>query len=345
MSVEQGRVLFEALYEDLDQSCGGCHTRSGTSNTPFLGAEDASLDEVYAAVTSWPDVVVRQPSTRSVLITWPRQGHFNGPTPEPLEARLVEWLEEEAEVIADSPEGKPFIPPFRPILDELNAVYLDDFGPEFEGMSITFIAREIGPTTLSLTQLEVFSNVSWALAFEHPLFTVYPAGSLEGQPDPGDSFSNVTQEVFAGQSAELGPGELILTNWVQDGKLSIAFESIDVFEGGDGGGVDGCAALPVFEQEAAPLLDANCATATCHGGDTSAGNALDMRDLGSDPASACSQLLNRVLLTNPAGSQIFLNTDPQGGAGHPFKFQQDLARFVAFRDGVTIWIEAERDSP
>ena len=44
---------------------------------------------------------------------------------------------------------------------------------------------------------------------------------------------------------------------------------------------------------------------------------------------------------NPAQSQIFITTDPNGNASHPFKFGGNVNAFNAFRSAVSIWIQAE----
>ena len=66
-----------------------------------------------------------------------------------------------------------------------------------------------------------------------------------------------------------------------------------------------------------------------------------MRDLDDDPGAACVQIRNRVDLGDPASSQIFIVTDPNGGAGHPFKFQNNVNNWMNFRTQVTAWINAE----
>ncbi len=349
--VNAGKLLFDDLFEDLEQSCGGCHKQGGSSNTPFLGPEASTLDEVYESITSWPDVVVRNPDTKSVLITWPGSGaHTAGPTSKPLETRILAWLNEEAKSVAETPNDVPTIEPFKPIVPGFNAVYLGELGPEFAGMAVTFQATALTDNSLSLDNIEVHTTATKGISFEHPLFTVYPAASVDGIPDPVDSFSNVSQEVEPGTAEPLGPGSVILTNWETGGKLSIAFESVSVIDplggtGGAGGGNAGgpCSAVTSFENNAAPALQQSCAN--CHGGNNgTATNAVDMSDLNNDPSAACGQILNRVNLNNPNQSQIFLNTDPSGNAGHPFDFGGNQGAFDNFRQAVTTWINAESNN-
>jgi len=349
--VNAAKLLFDELADDLVQECGGCHYQSGESNTPFLGADDSAMDEVYDSVTSWPDVVVRNPDTKSVLITWPGSGaHSGGGISPSLEARLLAWLNEEAKAVAETPSDVPTIEPFKPIVPGFNAVYLGELGPDFAGMAVTFLATELTDMSLSLDNIEVYTTAEKGIAFEHPLFTVYPASSPDGVPDPVDSFSNVSQEIEPGAKASLGPGSVILTNWETGGKLSIAFSTVSVIDpngggGGAGGGAAGpCGALMDFEDDAVPALQQSCAN-QCHGGNnTTATNAVDMSALQSDSGAACGQILNRVNLNNPNQSQIFLNTDPSGGAGHPFQFGGNQNAFNNFRQAVTTWINAESNN-
>ena len=338
----QGEEMFRALQADFVAECASCHKKGGIADTPFLGDPDGNNPDPYDAVTSWPGIIVKD-AANSVLLSWPASGvHSNGPISSALEAKLVEWLEEESKGVA-AVEGAPVIPPFKPFVPGFYAVYLDPLGSEFAGMAITFQAEELTDKSLSLSTIQVHPTAKLGLELEHPLFTVYPAGLPDGDPDPVDSFSNVAQSVEPGTVAPLGPGAVILTNWVVGGKLSIAFETITIIDpmggGGGGGGGGACSALPEFVANAAPAL-APCDN--CHGGQNGAAtNAVDMTDLGSDDDAACGQIKNRINLTNPAQSQLFITTDPSGNATHPFKFGGNQANFNQFVQNVTQWINAE----
>lgn len=342
--VNVGEEMFRELEEELLSNCGACHELGGSADTPFLGARDDGEDP-YIAITSWPGIVVEKADT-SVLLTWPRVGqHTGGPTNPQLEAKLDAWLQEEAKSVAEIEGEVLIIPPFRPIIPGFNAVYLDALGTAYAGMAVTFLAEELTGSSLSLTSMQIHPTIKKGISVEHPLFTVYPAGSDEGNPDPVDSFSNVTQDVEPGSSQELGPGTLVLTNWVSGGKLSIAFEAVSSIDplgmGGAGGGgpVGPCSALQSFIDNASGPLG-NCTG--CHGGtNQTATNAVDMSALGTDPDATCGQILNRVDVGNPAASQLFLTTDPNGNAGHPFKFGGDVGNFNTFVSAVSVWIQQE----
>lgn len=344
-AVNAGEEMFRALEDDFVTACGSCHKVGGSADTPFLGDPETGDPDPYEAATSWPGVIVKE-ETSSILITWPESGaHQGGPNDAGLEAKLIAWLAEEAKAVAAVDQGDPVIPPFKPIVPGFNAVYLDALGPEFLGMAVTFQAEELTDMSLSLSSIQVHPTGQMGLELDHPLFTVYPTGSTEGDPDPVDSFSNVSQSVEPGTVAPLGPGSVVLTNWSSGAKLSLAFSSITTIDpmamGGGGMGMGGpCMALTDFSDSAGPALENSCTN--CHGGNNQAAtNAVDMTDLGSDDSAACGQILNRVDLANPAQSQLFVVTDPSGNASHPFKFGGSNANHDNFVQAVSQWIEAE----
>ncbi len=341
--VNPGEELFRALEDDLLSACGACHELGGSADTPFLGARDDGEDP-YGAITSWPGIIVAK-AENSVLLNWPRVGqHTGGPTSPALEAKLEAWLDVEAKALPELGDSL-VIPPFRPIVPGFNAVYLDALGDAYAGMALTFVADELTDRALSLTSMQIQPTLQKGISVEHPLFTVYPPSSDEGSPDPVDSFSNVTQDVEPGVASELGPGTLVLTNWLPGGKLSIAFAAVSPIDplgmgGAGGGGPTGpCNALSSFVDNAAGPLG-NCTT--CHGGgNATATNAVDMSSLGTAPEETCGQVLNRVNLGNPGASQLFLTTDPNGNASHPFKFGGNVGNFNTFVSAVSLWIQDE----
>lgn len=344
---DKAKALFEAMEADLMDACGGCHDAGGFADTPFL------KEPRYESITSWPGIIKKDP-TQSILVTHAITGDGHGGTnldsaalKDTLLPKVQEWLAEESKAIADIPEeekGKS-VEPFAPILG-FNAVYLTDIDKVFTGMAITFTANELTPSSLELTNVEVHTTAKLGIHLVHPLFSVYPKGG-QPDPDPADSFSNVDQYIDYGQSAPLGPGTLILTNWLADGKLSLSFENIEPYStmvgdgGTDGGLMGGCNDLDAFGTNAKgqfqPCLQ-------CHGGgDSQANAAVDMSGLvnDADVPNACAQIRNRVNVDNPAQSQIFITTDPGGAAAHPFKFGQNQATWNGFKDAVSVWIAAE----
>ena len=78
------------------------------------------------------------------------------------------------------------------------------------------------------------------------------------------------------------------------------------------------------------------------GGNGQASAALDMSELANDAAKACAQVKNRVNPADPPASQIFITTNPNGNAAHPYKFGGIADTFNNFRSGLSIWIAAEQ---
>jgi len=342
---EKARELFSALEQDLLKACGACHDIGGTANTPFLKGPDR-----YATIVSWPGIVVKN-AAESKLLTYPITGgqHLgvnidSGDNKTTLLPKVKAWLEEEAKGIVLNQEASagPLIEPFSPILG-FNAIYLSPLGKDFEGMAVTFSANALDATTLELDDIEVHPTAKFGVHLVHPLFTVYPKGR-EPESDPVDSFSNVDQVFEAGQTGALGPGTVILTNWSTDAKLSLAFETIEKIDAqvdDAGTPTGGCKAIDSFNANAAPRLKQNCTS--CHGGGNgSATNAVDMRNMDSDPEAACAQVKNRVNPNDPPASQLFVTTNPNGGAAHPFKFNGNAGAFDTFRTSVSMWIAAEK---
>lgn len=343
-----GEAMFRALEADFFEACGGCHDAGGIANTPFLAGPDR-----YQTAMSWPGVVTKPASQSSLLTHAVKGGGHSGanldseslaPT---LLPAVTDWLEEEARGIVDAPvDSGPRVAPLAPIMG-FNAVYLDGLGEDFRGMAMTFTASLLTDDALLLTDIQVHPTAKLGVHMVHPLFVVFPKGG-EPDPDPVDSFSNLDQRFDPGVAGSLGPGTMILTNWVDGGKLSVAFETIEVLgdttgSGNGGGGSTGgggCTDVPAFQANASPALGV-CA-GTCHAGQNGqATAAVDMSALGSDAATACAQVKNRVNVDNPAASQLFITTDPGGNAAHPYKFNGNDADFAAFRDQVTAWIAAE----
>lgn len=215
-------------------------------------------------------------------------------------------------------------------------------------MAITFNANELTSTSLELTDVQVHTTAKMGVHLVHPLFSVYPKGG-DPNPDPADSFSNVDQYIDYGKSDTLGPGTLILTNWLTDGKLQISFETIETYStmtgtGGTGGGgpTGGCKDIDSFTTNAKDQFG-QCLQ--CHGGaNGQATSAVDMTGLvnDADVEQACAQIRNRVSPDDPPSSQLFVTTDPGGNAAHPYKFGQNQNAFNGFKNAVSIWIAAEK---
>jgi cytochrome c553 len=341
--VDSGKQLWAGIEAELVTACGACHDAGGIGDAPFLAGPDR-----YKSVLTWPGVVVVDPA-ESLFITYSVSGSgHNGTNLDTVSGDLLgrtkAWLAAEAASITTTPDDSPHVEPFTPILG-FNAVYLTSIDPALNGVAITFTAEELTPTTLKLDGLTVHTTSMTGVHLIHPVFGVYPKGA-PAEADPVDSFAGLDTYFPESTSLSLGSGTLILTNWAPEAKLGLAFETCAPWteNGGDGGGgggiTGGCNDVTSFDDNATPQLQQRCVS--CHGGSNpQATAAVDMSDLATDSAAACAQVKNRVNLTTPANSQVFIVTDPGGNAAHPFKFNGDANAFNDFRNDLTVWIQAE----
>lgn len=344
-SLNPGRDLFAAMEADLMKSCGMCHDVAGLADTPFLAGPDR-----YQSFVSWPAIVTSVPD-QSILLTYSIVGgghsglNLDSPAlKDTLLPKVKAWLAEEAKTATEAPPPiGPYMVPFVPIIG-FNSKYLRALGKEFEGMAITFYADYLTDTTLELTDIQIHPTTKAGVHVVHPLFTMYPVGA-DPIPEPGDSFSNVDQTYAIGKGGQLGPGTFVFPNWQKDARLSIAFEKIEVIlpmvEEAGPGPTGGCKDTQAFIDNARVPLQQRCLG--CHGGGNGqATAALDMSELAADAAKACAQVLNRVNPGDPPSSQIFVTTNPNGNAAHPYKFGGNADTFNTFRSNLSTWIALEK---
>jgi len=317
--VDSGKELWAGIEAEMVSACGTCHDAGGIGDAPFLAGPDR-----YKSVLTWPGVVVVDP-TQSLFVTYAVSGSGHNGTnldtvANDLLGRTKAWLAAEASSITTVPDDSPHVEPFTPILG-FNAVYLTPIDPALTGVAITFTAEELTPSTLKLDGLTVHTTSMTGVHLVHPVFGVYPKGA-PAEADPVDSFAGLDTYFPESSSQSLGTGTLILTNWAPEAKLGLGFETCSPWteNGGDGGGgggiTGGCNDVTAFEDNAAPQLQQRCVS--CHGGNNAqATAAVDMSDLATDSAAACAQVKNRVNLTTPNSSQVFIVTDPGGNAAHP----------------------------
>ncbi|MBK8252661.1 MAG: hypothetical protein IPK82_08335 [Polyangiaceae bacterium] len=339
------REFFEQkVLPGLLKECGACHEIGGPADAGFLGDPDTNSPAPYDAITQYTGIVVKD-AAKSILVVHPNeQSHGGGqapPIPDDLKAIALEWLKMEAENLPDTTGDLVYtVTPFKPILGgALNTIYLDEIDPTLQYASISFNAKELDDSLLQLKNLEVHPVEGQAVHIIHPLFTVYPPKAAP-DPDPVDSFSGVDQ-IFTLDSPDLslGTGELIVTNWVKDAYLGIAFELI-VNEGGGGPAV-GCKDVTKFKNEVVPQMQ-YCAD-TCHGGANAQANAtMDLSGLNADPPdAACAQVRKRITPGDPGNSQILIVTDPTQQAVHLYKFMGNKNKHAAFKTAVSPWILSE----
>lgn len=334
------RAYFESeIQPGLMSECGACHQLQGAADAPFLAAPD-----VYTSITTYPGIVVPTVS-QSILLTRPADpGHGAGNAPDitpALRSKVEAWLDVESALIPDPVQSANVVIPFKPKLDgAFNTIYLGDLGQEYENVSITFNATELGtpPSMLLLENLEVHPIAEMQVHLVHPLFTVYPSDGATPVPDPADSFSLVDEVYSLDGTIQLGTGTMIHTAWAKESYLSIAFEKVELV--GDFFPPIDCKALATFQADVAPALGV-CAT-TCHGGaNAQAAGAMDLSKLATDPAAACKQVRARIKPGNPDGSQILIVTNPLDVSAHLFKFQGSISSFNAFKSTVSPWINEE----
>ena len=351
------REMFEKTVQPgLDKACSACHQSAGIADFLALPDEYASIS-VYKSVTSDRPLLWPVP-TESVLYAYPDSDDHNGThygtDLADLKAAVLAWLTEEAKTLPPIEPGNPdTIVPFKPIVGGLNAIYLDPLGTGFESTAITFIATEMGspPSILSLSKLEVYPAGGVAIRMVHPRFVVFPPDGTEGFPDPADSLSDVDQTFVSQEDPTLSTGELLLTNWVQGGRLGLDFTLGNIeslYLGSDGEIKVPCNDLGAFEAAVLSLGDGGpkyCAD-NCHGGNKAeAKAAMNLSGLTKSPpdyAQACAFMRSRVTPGDVDASQIMNVTDPkQPQVVHMYKFKGNVDDYNAFKTGMTAWIMAE----
>lgn len=343
-----GRSIFESTVLDgMLMECGACHKLGGIADAPFLAAPD-----LYVSITTWPGIVVSNPSF-SVVLTHPASSsHGGGQAPDltpGLRTKIEAWLQYEAENLPQVDAGSmPHIEPFKPFLKgAFNAVYLDPLGDDFANSSITFNAEELPansstPSLLLLSNIQVHPIAGVALHIVHPLFTVYPSGA-GAIPDVADSFSGFDSSFSLDTDPTFGTGTLILAHWAKDARLGIAFEKIEATK--TGGTAATCKNVAKFQAEVVPQLGGMWPCATmCHaGGNIAAQQQMDLSNLAAmPPDDACAQVRARIDTMNPDNSQIFVVTDPTQAAIHLFKFAGNKNNHTSFKTAVTPWILSEQ---
>lgn len=342
-AADRAEELFRVIEPDLLLNCGAAACHGGDSDVNFLAGDDP-----YKTIQSWRGIVVKDWHSSKILVHPTASGGHAGTNidspnlVDTLKPGIEAWLEEEAKtIVGPDPDGGaplgPGIEPVTPVIG-FNALYLGSIDPDFEGMAITFTADELTPNLLQLSDVQIHASSAMGVHVVHPLFVVYPKG-LEADPDTVDSCSNVDQSIDVGQTAILGPGTVVLSNWKPEARLGVVFEKIEKYQAG---GVvdDGCKDVAAFTANAQGPLQNNCFN--CHGGGNGAATgAVSMEDLQNDPAKACAQVMNRVNIENANGSQIFVVTEPGSGANHPYKFNGNAGNYNNFKTAVSVWITAE----
>jgi hypothetical protein len=193
----QGRAVFETILPDLSSTCGGaCHAQGAGGAPLWLGPPDP-----YISAVSFPGIVVANPGA-SIVIT---KGRHEGPAlQDPLLTQVTQWLTVEAAALPVV--TLPQTPPFAVTMGANN---IDCSAAGVAGTHITFDAAVTG-NDITLSNLNLVAPAATGVHIVYPIFAVLP----QGAPEIDDqSFSNEDQTVGAGETAPLGPGLLILTDW------------------------------------------------------------------------------------------------------------------------------------
>lgn len=320
-------------YDKFMETCVACHRDD--PNYPYLaGADKPAVRRTILDFSPNPVINLESPSSSRVLV---KPAHYGADGLNATQAAAVlEWIEKEKIAAGVEDGGAEFqIEPFE-VVDGLNTIPLDDLG--FPGASISFVNQSL-TTMLYVTELQL-NGGDEGVHMVHPFFTWH----VEGEDTVGDSldrFFNVDLDVDAGLSAQISGGATGFSGFSDPaGKLSMTFTVLEEYQGGGIVEPDGCAALPEFEANVVPRLEASCTG--CHGGGVQgATSALDMTDVGGDNAAACVQFSLRTNFESPDISGVFVAPDPSSGGGHDFKFGGNQANWQAYKDDVLIWIAAE----
>lgn len=325
---EEVQLQFETDVAPLLTSyCSACHG----SNTAVPFMEDGSA--MYRSVMEWPNLISLQVPGASSLLA---KGAHQGPAWQPEQSTIIRaWIDAEA-TLNPVEETTLETAPFVPVAGD-NVIDLGPIG--LTGANISFKMEPLD-TSMYITRLSL-NTTTEGVHIVHPIFIPWEGDSP--RPDPVDRFSNVDMYAGIGESATVGGGTLILVNVPPSSPISVRFAVAEFSDGGDTV-LEGCNAVAEFTANAQAPLSQACVS--CHGGNnggaTAATDMTLINDLTPDAQlAACGQILSRVNLQDPNNSSIFLAAEPGSALGHPFKFNNNVANFEAYRAALTVWINAE----
>ena len=344
----------------LSTNCVACHNGSRPMIEFLAGADNVEMRSSILAFA--PAVVNLDAPASSRLLT---KGVHDGPALLASEASdLLEWIKKEKDAQPAPEATGPTLETvkFTPAICTagtppaatcpVNDIDLTDLG--LPGAKLHFVAQALG-SGLYLNQLSVIAGTD-GMYLEHPLFASYPADGSEVLFDTIDRFFNVKINTMASMTQSIGGGTAAFIGFTATDKISVHFKALKPFQptaGGGGGGGDtggGCKALASFKTNAQALFRTNVGgagnnCAGCH----LAGNAASAMNItginaADDPTiqTACDQIRTRINTTDLNQSGVYLAPDP-ANANHPFKFT--AAQLTTFKNGVNVWINAEKVAP
>lgn len=340
------RQMFDKNVKPLlSSTCGACHSLEVGVGPGFLRSSlPAPEYDPYPIITAWTNFIVTEPEL-SALLT---KGQHEGPamTMSQYDATLA-WLQKEKaerEAVNVTPFSQQ-LPPFSitmttgatPVYNQVN---LDKIDAAFVGAYMRFVAKPLNATTgtgLEISDLRFFNRKPGAAAneqrsihFKNPLFVLWRAGVP--YPDPAQSFYGFERTIKLNQDDTTSPGNgvliipgiLVLDQYRTGYSLSIIFDLIELVKPVVGG--DPCTAgqltyftntFPRYLGAKTGMTASSCAQSTCHDSMTKIAE-IDMSPTLT-AGSNMNQLCEQLKLYNNLGV-ILRNTDPNGGASHPFKW-------------------------
>lgn len=353
-----GEPLFRALQDELVRTCGGsngsCHVRGATA-PHWLGDPDPYLSaKKYRGI-----LPATQEVGDSILLT---QVDHVGPSLKRypnLFQKVGDWLSAEVPQPPLPNTGALFV------LDGLNSIPLDNVASGLVGARLQFLGSDGNNGTMILSSIKLFAPNNKNVKVDSPFFVILPRnGKVKADPEKNGFKGELT--VPAGTSKELFDGKMVLTGWDLQGQLKIVFKKIESTDGT--GANQGCTALEVFKSSALPQLRAQIdiyddddndggvidasvigqgSCVGCHGaadepggGAPPAVNAMNLRNVDTDPATACGFARTHINFKDKSQSLILLNPQGKANPNHPVK---PLAADDPVVKGIEAWVNAEKE--
>lgn len=314
-------------------ACGACHAVVGGAGPAFLDPRPTML----ATMLSYPALIGDTPETSRIY----NKGVHQGPALNSLEQPTIAGWILKYSVVKPKPVDmgvpKPIIKPFKPMMNVTNTIDLGVLDPAFAGQSVSFTAKMVG-TSLQLSALKVNTAMTTGLHIVHPLFVTWD-GMLNPTPDPADSFQTTDQTIFQNDSQPLGPGLLLLPDFLADDSLNLVFTILETKMGtADGGTITPvCKNVANFAANVRPNLAANNICYNCHGNGTA---GLTM-NAGLTDTALCNNVRLAIDTATPASSRLLNKPNPAVADGHPRKMAAG-AEYDGFAASVNAWINLEK---
>jgi mono/diheme cytochrome c family protein len=353
------QAKWEKALPVLKDNCGGCHAGERAMIDFLVGADDLAVRDRLMKYD--PPVVNLEAASSSRLLT---KNVHEGPGLTPSQAATVlAWVEAETDSASHDPDhpvqqlatpaaaiaictgGDPDSPTCP--TNHISLAAVPDAGATVPGAEITFNAQAL-TNTLYLTNLKVNGGTSGAY-LEHLLFVSLPAGKTP-IPDQIDRYFAMKLNVKAGEIDQIDGGTAVFGGFSATDMVALHFKVLSAFKPDSSGPATqtGCKVLASFTTNAAPQLNARCAS--CHAGtaNPTAKGAMDITGVNATTDAAmqqmaCNQVRSRINLTNTDQSGFYLAPDPASGTAHQLKLS--AADFTTFKSMLDVWAKAEQKAP